>query len=174
MTVPEMNAFASNDDLSATEHRLLDAIETGTLVDLRSGDADSDVAARGSDWEAIRSIRASVLVDLLTDTRPQTGKYRRYIKICGARITGSLNLVNATLCCSLLLQDCYIEEQVNLNAATAQAIRLPGCYLPALSANMLHSSGGVELSKGFIANGEVDLGYARITGHLDFVRGYPR
>jgi hypothetical protein len=90
--------FGSGDDgLSDTEQKLLGAAVAGTLVDLRVGDAALDDPAQGANWDAGRQVRAELLVELLTGTRRLDGKLPRAIKLCGARITGSLNLEAATL-----------------------------------------------------------------------------
>jgi hypothetical protein len=107
-----------------------------------------------------------MLTDLLTETGQADTGHSRAIKVRGARITGLFNLEATTLTCPLLLQDCYFDEPVNLNEATAPAIRLPGCHLPALTADQLRTTGHLELGQGFTARGEVYLRGARIGGHL--------
>jgi hypothetical protein len=154
-------------ELSAVEHKLLPAATTGKLVDLHVGDAELDNPARGGTWGAARTVRAEVLADLLTGTR-YTGTGRpRAIKLRGARITGSLDLEGATLACPLLLQDCHFDEPVNLSDAAAPAIRLPGCHLPALTANQLRTTANLELNHGFAARGEIRLDGAHVGGNLD-------
>lgn len=48
------------------------------------------------------------------------------------------------------------------------ALRLPGCYLPGLSADQLTLRGNLFLSDGFTATGEVRLVDAHIGGNLEF------
>jgi hypothetical protein len=153
--------------LSAVERELLPAATTGMLVDLHVGDAGLDNPVQGRAWGAARTVRAEVLADLLTGT-PYAGTGRpRAIKLRGARITSFFDLEGATLACPLTLQDCYFDEPVNLNDATAPAIRLPGCHLPALTADRLRTTANLELNHGFAARGEIRLTGAHIGGNLD-------
>ncbi len=88
------------------------------------------------------------------------------MKLRGARITGPLDLEARTLACPLLLQECCIEEAVNLCEAIAPVVRLPGCHLPAFTAWQLRTTGDVQLDDGFSARGEVNLAGAHIGGRL--------
>lgn len=165
MTAPKTRS-RHDDHFNAVERSLLPAAATGTLIDLQAGDAQLDDPARGSAWEDARTVRASVLVDLLTGQQaPKHGRISM-LKLRGARITGPLDLQAAALVCPLLLADCYFEEPVILDEATVPAIRLPGCHLPALTADQLRTAGSLELNHGFTAHGGVRLDGARIGGHL--------
>jgi hypothetical protein len=168
-----MNASASGhipseEKLSGAERRLVAAAAKGTMADLRTGDAEADDPKTGAKWGTGRQIRAELLTELLTGQRNPGGRPARIIKLTGARITGSLDLEAATLTCPLVLQDCYFDEAVNLNEATAPAIRLPGCHLPGLKASQLRTSGDLELRRTkFTTNSEVNLLDAHIGGALD-------
>ena len=165
MTAPKTRSHHDS-RLNAVERSLLPAATAGTLVDLQAGDAQLDDPARGSAWDAARTVRASVLIDLLTGQQaPEHGRIRA-LKLRGARITGPFDLQAATLACPLLLADCHFEEPVILDEATVPAIRLPGCHLPALTADHLRTAGSLELNHGFTARGGVSLRGARIGGHL--------
>jgi hypothetical protein len=154
-------------ELSAVERKLLPAATIGMLVDLHVGDAELDNPVQGGAWGTTRTVRAEVLADLLTGTRYTGAGRPRALKLGGARITGSLDLEGATLACPLLLRDCHFDEPVNLSDATAPAIRLPGCHLPALTADQLRTTANLELNHGFAARGEIRLTGAHIGGNLD-------
>ena len=98
---------------------MLAASIKGVPTDLRIGKAEDDNPAIGAKWGISRRIRAELLIELLTGQRYPSGRPARAIKLIGARITGSLDLEAATLICPLLLQNCYVDESVNLNEATA-------------------------------------------------------
>ena len=167
MSAPDKSHPSGGGDLTATERKLLSAAITGTPVNLRTGDAKRDNPAQAGNWGSVRTIRADMLIDLLIgDRTPEDGRLRA-VKLCGARITGSLDLEAATLTCPLLLQDCHFDESVNLNEASAPVLRMPGCHLPALTANHLRTAGNLELNHGFTARGEVSLWGAHIGGLLD-------
>ncbi|MGI5233475.1 hypothetical protein [Actinoallomurus sp. CA-142502] len=146
------------------ERRIVSATRTGTLVDLSVGDAEHDDPANGALWDGTRTVRAELLIELLT--AEGTSGRPRAIKVRGARILGPLDLEACGLACPLLLRDCYIDDPINLDEATAPAIRLPGCHLPGLSAKRVRILGNLEFNDGFLAGGEVSLLSARIGGAL--------
>lgn len=154
--------------LTEHEQRIVTAAGTGEIVDLRVGDTEADDPARGATWAPFRTIRAELLVELLTAERtPKTGRSRA-IRIRGAHVVGPLDVEARTLICPLMLQECSIADPINLDEATAPTIRLPGCRIPALSARQLRTTGNLELDHGFIAEGEVTLVGAKIGGQLSF------
>jgi hypothetical protein len=155
-------------ELSEPERKLFAGVADGTLTDLRTGKAEADDPAAGAKWGDSRQIRAQLLAELLTGTRGSDRTRPRAIKLRGARITGPLNLETAILLCPLLLRDCYLDEPVNLDQASAPAIRMPGCHMPALAATQLHTTGDMELNDKAVVNGEVRLTGAHIGGELNF------
>ncbi|MGW7530484.1 hypothetical protein [Streptomyces sp. NPDC054783] len=171
MSMPDIASQQSDGrGLSAGEHELVQAVGQGRFVDLRVGDVELDDPVQGGNWAAERTVRAELLVGLLTGERTPDGGRLRAVKLRGARITGALDLEAAELVCPVLLADCYFEEPVNLGQATAPAIRLPGCYLTGLTAEQLRTSGNLDLSNGLTVEGETSLRGARIGGQLDLSR----
>jgi hypothetical protein len=158
--------MATAGKLTDHEQRIVEAAETGRLTDLRAREPDQDDPARGAMWNADRTVRADVLVELLVGERPGQVRRPRAIKVRGARIKGRLDLDACELACPLLLQDCYIEQPINLNDATAPAIRLPGCYFVSLNADQLRTAGDLELN-GITALGRVSFRGADIGGRLN-------
>jgi hypothetical protein len=167
MTTPHADSQLGHEGLGSPEQQLLHAAATGTIVDLQTGDAQRDDPAHGMAWSAERTVRARVLIDLLTRQQTPDGGRLRAVKLRGARITGELDLEAAELVCPLLMADCLFEEPVNLCGATAPAIRLPGCHLPALTADQLRTIGDLALTDGFTAQ-QVRMTGARIGGQLLF------
>jgi hypothetical protein len=157
----------SEDQLSDQERRIVSATRTGQMVDLRIGHPDDDDPAGGASWDESRTVSAGLLIELLTAERAAEIGRPRAVRIQGARITGPLDLEACTLVCPLLLRGCHIDEPMNLNEATAAAIRLPGCHVPRLSARQLHTTGNLELTEGFTAKDGVSLPGAHIGGRLD-------
>ena len=168
MNAPGLGHSLSEEKLSGAERKVLAASVKGALTDLRTGKAEADDPANGAKWGVARRIRAELLIELLTAQRHPDGRPARAVKLIGARITGSLDLEAVSLTCPLLLQDCYIDEPVNLDEATAPAVRLLGCRLPGLTASQLRTSGNLSLRHTrFTANSEVNLFGAHIGGTLD-------
>jgi hypothetical protein len=158
-------------NLTDAEDKLLMAATAGTFIDLRVGDTEVDDVARGINWGTGRHVRAGLLVEMLTETGCAAGKVLRSIKLRGARITGTLDLEATSLICPLQLLDCYFDEPVNLDEATARTIRLPGCRLPGFTAKQLVTTGNLELNDGFTADGPVSLADARVGGALNLSGG---
>ncbi|MFD0687444.1 hypothetical protein [Actinomadura fibrosa] len=165
MTAPHVGPQFAEEELGTAERQLLHAAATGTPVDLRIGDAQHDAPAHATAWGAERTVRAGVLIDLLTGQHTPEGGRLRAVKLRGARIVGELDLEEAELACPLVLADCHIEQPVNLRGATSPAIRLPGCHLPRLAADQLRTTGDLNLD-GLTAEGPIALAGARIGGNL--------
>ncbi|HEX6468397.1 MAG TPA: hypothetical protein VF069_04825 [Streptosporangiaceae bacterium] len=167
MTAPDTAPPRGGDELSTAERRLLDAVATGIVADVRAGDPALDDPAGGAAWGAERTVRAELLVELLTaDGASGSGAAPRAVRLRGARVTGTLDLEGAELRRPLLLDGCRIDEPVELCEAIAPAIRLPGCALPALTGDRLRTLGNLELNRGCTVAGEVRLAGARIGGQL--------
>ncbi|MEU5884515.1 hypothetical protein [Spirillospora sp. NPDC047279] len=159
-----MNVQGRND----AERRVVAAVRAGEPADLRAGDAGQtgdagqDDPERGDGWGPDRTIRAGLLIELLT-ARPD-GHRPRPIKLRGVRVTGTLGLEAAELVRPVSLRDCHIDEPVDLSEASAPAIRMPGSYVPALHADQLRTAGNLDLDGAVI--GRVSLVGARIGGRL--------
>ena len=168
MTVRNSTAPHTGKSLNPAERALLDAVATGNLVDLRTGEPDLDNPANAAAWDAARNLRAEFLAELLTGDRTTDSGRLRAVKIRGARIIGPLDLGSGKLLCPLVLLDCCFGESVFLSEAEAPWIRLGGCHVPALIADGLRTAGGIRLDAGFTARGGVRLAGAHIGGQLDF------
>ena len=166
MPPPQIREQIHYGKLSVAERKLVRGARAGILVDLHVGDSGPDVA-HGAAWGAERTVRASMLADLLTGQWAHANGRPRAVRLRGGRITGPLDLQAAEVNCPLLLRDCYLEDPVDLSDATAPAIRLPGCHLPAFTAAQLRTTGNLELNDGATMHGEVSVAGARIGGQLD-------
>jgi hypothetical protein len=155
-------------ELTEPERRVSQAASVGALTDLRVGTPDFDSPATGASWGAERTVRADLLVDLLTGVhQPDRVARVRAVKLRGARITGTLNLEAITVVCPLWLHDCYFEQPINLQEAQAPSVWLPGCHLPGFEAAQLEVRGNLVLNNSFTADGEVRLFGAHIGGYLN-------
>jgi hypothetical protein len=154
-------------ELTEPERQLVLAASNGELVDLRAGDAHLDHPSQAGRWEAARTVRADLLTELLTGRRQSETGAVRAVKLAGARITGVLDLEAARLACPLLLDGCSVDQPINLMEAQAEAIRLPGSYVPGIAAGQLHTEGNLEFNNGFTASAGICLAGAHIGGRLD-------
>lgn len=154
-------------ELTEPERQLVLAASNGELVDLRVGDAHLDHPSQAGRWEAARTVRADLLAELLTGRRQSERGAVRAVKLAGARITGVLDLEATRLACPLLLDGCAVDQPINLIDAQAEAIRLPGSYVPGIAAGQLHTEGNLEFNNGFTASAPICLTGAHIGGRLD-------
>jgi adhesin HecA-like repeat protein len=155
-------------ELTKPEQLVWQAARTGTLVDFGGRLAELDDRAEEATWDEAPMVRAELLAMLLVDAPTQPGARRvRAVRLRGARITGHLDLEATTLGCPLLLQDCFLEQPINLKEALAPVVRLPGCHVPGLAADQLETRGNLELNCGFSSSGEVCLVGAHIGGQVD-------
>src|ERR1035438_9639943 len=106
MPSPKLRRQIHYGKLSVAERKLMRSARAGILVDLHVGGSEPDVA-QGATWGAERTVRASVLAELLTSQWAHENGRLRAVRLRGARITGRLDLEAAELYCPLLLRDCY-------------------------------------------------------------------
>ncbi len=123
-----------SDKLSAPERALWQAFPRGELVDLTK--------ARGI---RARSIRAEVISSLLLDDGPPAQGHVPAIQIEGARITGPLDLANATILGPVVLRHCEIQALVDMTAVRARGINLEGSQLTGLLAPLAQIDGDLRL-----------------------------
>jgi hypothetical protein len=157
----------ADERLTKPEHDLWERVGTGELLDLRASRNELNDPAQGGSWGADRTVRAELLVELLTGQRqPHDALEAKALNVRGARITGTLNLEATTLVCPVRLEDCSFAKPIILREARAPAVRLPGCHMPGLKADRLETHGILALNHGFTAHGEVSLFGACIGGQL--------
>ena len=156
----------AKDKLTEPERRVLQAAGSGALVDLQTGDPGADCPALGGTWDFARTVRAELLVELLTGARKPPQGPSRALKLRGARIVGELDLESAVLICPLALEDCHFDERIDLTSAEAPSMSLRGCQVPSIAANFLHTHGSLNLGTGFEVQKGVQLAGARIDGEL--------
>ena len=137
-----------NDDLTESERRLRDAVTTGDYVDLRDPKrpALGDVAT-GAAWGPEQSLRAHVLIDLLTTEWGPNERQPRALRLAGARVRGMLNLEDLVLVRPLVLEGCFFDSPVLLDAARAPRVELQGCHVPFLTARQLDTRGDLRLDR---------------------------
>jgi hypothetical protein len=136
------------------------ALQAGESVDLRCGTAEHDDPALGAEWGPERTVRSDHLYELLV--RP--AETPPVVVLCGARISGGLNLEAVRLARPVILEGCFSEAPINLNKAQAPAIRLTGCQLCCLAADQLETRGDLDLSRSTTT--VVSLRGARVGGDL--------
>lgn len=148
--------------LNTAERRLRRAVAAREEVDLRRHD-DSDDPALAKWWPADRTVRASVLTDLLS---AESGKGRTpSLQLIGARIIGNLDLRDVTLTGELHLAGCAVEGEIHLIDATTRSVRLNECRIRRVHAARSTILGVLSLDGSTILQG-VRLDDAYVSGVL--------
>lgn len=89
----------------------------------------------------------------------------RGILLTGLRVVGLLDLEQFCFALPLALRDCTVNEGIRLDRAVLGALDLSGSRFPFLSARRARVSGDLVL-QGLMETDWIDLGEARIAGHL--------
>jgi hypothetical protein len=124
-----------------TEKQLWNAFRAGQQVDLRpNGKAgrNGNVSTRGT------VIRAKVIAAILC-AEPGPGSTARLV-LCGAQITGSLDLSYARIEHPITFRDCVFDQPIVLAEARLGALTLDGCAFPGIDAPNLEVDGDLGLS----------------------------
>ncbi|MCB8914172.1 hypothetical protein KUG88_29210 [Rhodococcus rhodochrous] len=156
--------MSDKDDHAAWVTRLVDAANSGTIVDLRSGvPAHLYDPATADQWSADRHIPARAIRDVLSDNH--TGLDPFGLRIIGARITGDVDFAHLTFDHPLHLIRCRIDRPMNLDNVRLRQLVLTGSRLRSLSLD------GITITNGLFAerittDGEVRAIGATVSGQL--------
>jgi hypothetical protein len=113
--------------LTSTEKKLREACDRGEVLDLRTADSQAARIAGGRKWGDDRTVRASVLKDVVV----RSGEP---LRLKGARVLGVLDLAETELKAALDLEGCFFEDNVVLSSVNGTVVRLRGCHVPVLDA----------------------------------------
>ena len=160
----EDEGVAARDDLEAPERLLWLAYAGGAWVDLRPGGAADDPAGAAG-WGADRVIRAEVIRELLLGAGPGEPGAAPAVRLRGARITGRLDLMGATVSCPLVCEYCFFEEELRFVEASTRTVRIVHSRLPGLNGTRMRLDGILNLWACEIS-GVLRLDQARIAGQL--------
>ena len=152
-------------ELSEPERLVWQAFTRGTWVDLRDGDPVADDLAAAPQWGPERVIRAEVISALLLGARDLEPGFAPAVRLRGARVTGRLDLMGATLSHPLVCEYCYFAEEVRLVECSARTVRIVCSRLPALNGTRLRLDGTLNLWRSTVT-GVLRLDMARLEGLL--------
>jgi hypothetical protein len=152
-------------DLSAPERRLWDAYARGDWADLRTGDAAADDLAGALAWGPGRVIRAEVIRALLLGARDGERGAAPAVRLRGARVTGRLDLMGASVTVPLVCESCWFDDEPRLVEAVTRTVRIVHSRLPGLNGTRVRLDGILSLWACQVT-GVLRLEQARITGQL--------
>lgn len=152
-------------DLSAPERLVWEAFTRGTWVDLREGDPVADGLEAAPQWGPGRVIRAEVISALLLGARDVEPGFTPGVRLRGARITGRLDLMGATLAHPFICEYCYFTEELRFVECSAKTVRIVCSLLPALNGTRMRLTGILNLWRSTVT-GVLRLDQARLEGQL--------
>ena len=152
-------------DLNEPERLLWQAFPHGTWVDLRIGDAAADDVGIAPGWGTGRVVRAEVIKALLLGAGKAEPGHAPGVRLRGARISGRLDLMGATVTCPLVCEHCYFDEELRFVESSTRTVRIVSSRLPALNGTRMQLNGILNLWASAIA-GVLRLDQAKLSGQL--------
>jgi hypothetical protein len=134
------------EELSVAERRVWDAFPSGKIVDFQTGDVHADDLTQAKTWGRERHLRAEVIAALLCGAIEGHIGMHSAVFVRGAYIDGAIELQGTELKHSLFLKDCYIEDGIDLAAATTRTLELRDCRLGPMILVEATINGGLDLT----------------------------
>ncbi|MEV4105231.1 hypothetical protein AB0J42_33735 [Nonomuraea sp. NPDC049649] len=150
--------------LTEAERRVWNAFPTGRPVEFGNHQPvptrtpGANAPKDGDTWGPERTVRAEVIAKLLLGARGAGAGAVPAVRISGARITGSLEILGGTVEHELVLSGCHLEGPVRLTDSRTRTVRVTDCRMP--------SFGGV----GMRVEGHLSLSGSHITGPVKVMR----
>jgi hypothetical protein len=154
-------------ELGEAERRVWEAFPRGAWADFRTGNADEDDLAKADGWRPERTVRAEVIGALLLGAGEAEPGFRTAVRLRGARITGRLDLMGATVDHPLVCEDCWFDEPIRCVEAITRTVRLVACRLPAFNGARMRTEGIVNFADSEVGSG-VRLDRAKVVGEVSF------
>jgi hypothetical protein len=146
-------------------------------VDLRTGDPAQDDLGKADVWGPDRTIRAEIIAALLLGAaQGEPGRFPA-VRLRGARVSGRLDTMGATLTCALVCEYCWLDTAPRFVEATTKTVRFVDCKMAGFNGARMRVEGIFNLYRtkigtvvrldGATVAGEVCLREAVIDGFHD-------
>lgn len=152
-------------DLTEPERLVWDAFPTGGWVDLRVGDPAVDDPSEAAGWRPERFIRAEVLKALLLGARPPKPGSAPGIRLRGARISGRLDLMSATVNWPLVCEYCAFDREIRLVESVTKTVRIVHSKMPGFNGTRMRLDGILSFWSSTV-DGILRLDQATIAGQI--------
>lgn len=146
------------DDLNALEQQVRDAFPRGIWVD----PAAPDHPAGGC---PDLTVRAEVITRLLLGPLPPAAGHLPGLRLAGVRITGAMDLRDATVDTVVVIERCSFDEPPQCAGLTVRSLRIRQCRLPGFDGVRMRVPDQLDLAA-CVVSGGVRLDRARIEGDL--------
>jgi uncharacterized protein YjbI with pentapeptide repeats len=150
-------------DLSEPERLLWAAFPRGAWADLRVGDPVTDDLQGAGCWGSARTIRAEVIAALLLGACAAEPGRAPAVRLRGARISGRLDLMGATLSCPLVCEYCHFDRELRLVESSVKTVRIVASRLPGFNGTRMRLDGILNFSSSVVGS-VLRLDQAKIAG----------
>ncbi len=161
--LPYAARVLSYEELTLPERALWDAYPEGRQVELRTGVPEDDRVAGGGHWGSERTVRGAVIAALLLGSNTAQAGVAASLRLAGARISGRLNLAGTQIGHVLWLEDCWLEEAVDLFGASTRTIAIVGSRVPGIEAGSADIEGNLDLRRSVVEGGAVSPFHHEVT-----------
>ncbi|MDN3357836.1 hypothetical protein [Actinomadura sp. DC4] len=153
------------DEPTEAESLLWKAFPSGGWADLRTGEPDEDDVDGGAAWGPERTVGAKTIRALLLGAGGLEPGRHPAVRLRGARVTGRLDLMGATVGYALVCEDCYFEEPLRFVESTTKTVRVVGSRLPSFNGARMRADGILNFFRSRITEG-LRLDRAKVTGEV--------
>jgi hypothetical protein len=152
-------------DLNEPERSLWAAFPRGAWADLRAGDPAADDLDGAGSWGPARTVRAEVISALLLGACAAEPGHSPAVRLRGARITGRLDLMGATLNCPLVCEYCHFDREPRFVESSAKTVRLVHSRLPGFNGTRMRLDGILNFWSS-VVDSVIRLDQAKVTGQV--------
>ena len=153
------------DEPTEAESLLWRVFPSGGWADLRTGEPDADDVRGGAAWGPERTVGAETIRALLLGAGgAEPGRYPA-VRLRGARVTGRLDLMGATVGYALVCESCYFEKPVRFVESTTKTVRIVGSRLPSFNGARMRTDGILNFFDSRVEAG-IRLDRAKVTGEV--------
>ncbi len=153
--------------LTEAEQKFFKAVANGEVADYNAEVEENNNPANAAKWGPERVLKADRIAWLCIDLQASNLATHRGIQLKGVRIEGQPNLEYAKISFPLVFEKSSIPQGMNLRDAKIRELNLDSTHTGSIDGDGLTVDGGLFLSDGFEAQGEVRLIGATIRGDLD-------
>jgi uncharacterized protein YjbI with pentapeptide repeats len=152
-------------DLNEPERLLWAAFPHGAWADLRAGEPAADDLDDAASWGPSRTVRAEVISALLLGACAAEPGHAPAVRLRGARITGRLDLMGATLSCPLVCEYCHFDGEPRFVESSAKTVRLAHSRLPGFNGARMRLDGILNFWSS-VVDSVIRLDQAKVAGQV--------
>ena len=153
------------DELTEAESVLCQVFASGEWADLRTGSAAADDVAGGGAWGPERTVRAETIRALLLGAGGVEPGRHPAVRLRGARITGRLDLMGATVGYALVCEGCHFDKPLRFVESRTKTVRIVDSLLPGFNGARMRVDGILDFHRSRVEHG-IWLERAKVVGEV--------